>query len=185
MERSPISRTLTEALTKRGLSVYQLSKKVEHIEMRGLSYSSLRNYGKGKTTPRHEVARVLADVMNVNFVWFLTGEGDPDKLTGSLRGMAKAEPPGDDSESIEKIVQESLRQINAKEALLREMFQEGLGDPNPPHEIRTTMTQLALAYVDRCGQPDGGDEWDLMLDVLKAVSAPLRSLYIDPSESQP
>lgn len=65
MSRKVVAERLRGALERKNWAIYELSKRVKGSGLKGLSYSSLRNYVSGKSTPKAEVLQILADELEV------------------------------------------------------------------------------------------------------------------------
>lgn len=107
MPNGGVAGRLGDAIKRKGWSVYRLSQEVEGS---GLSYSSLRNYVNGVTTPRAEVLQTLADLLGVS-VGSLTGETEREDAPASglyfalgQRGRIQMKGPPEEMQAFRVIV---------------------------------------------------------------------------------
>ncbi len=69
------AKRLAETIDKRKLSRYKIAQDTKITE------ATLSNYCNGKGKPSPSIVKQLADYLEVNYNWLLTGDGDSDILT--------------------------------------------------------------------------------------------------------
>ena len=87
MERTFAER-LQDAMRQRGFKQVDLVREADKYGVK-LGKSHMSQYVSGKTVPRAEILRFLANCLQVDADWLLTGEGDSRMVAGNTIHKAK------------------------------------------------------------------------------------------------
>ncbi len=113
------AKRLVEIIDKRKLTRYKIAQDTKITE------ATLSNYCNGKGKPSPSIVKQLADYLNVNYHWLLTGEGDresnkisePTDSTSKYRTRKKKYSKND----LNSIIEYFEEQLETKDSVIRSL----------------------------------------------------------------
>ena len=155
MERTFAER-LQDAMRQRGFKQVDLVREADKYGVK-LGKSHMSQYVSGKTVPRAEILRFLANCLQVDADWLLTGEGDSRMVEGNTIhnvGEKNTARKAEDGESAEgkiegKVSRKGSTQNRVKSggSIMREFMKSSKLD-NVLYDVRGPVVEVANRRED-------------------------------------
>lgn len=116
-----------QLLQKYGVSAYKVAKES------GVTQSTLSDWKRGRSTPKTENMKKLADYFGVSIDYLMTGKDEPEKKETTLTPK--------DERDIAKILEQTKEQLTSQEGLLFD------GDPASPEAIESILSAMEIGMA--------------------------------------